>query len=94
MQGHRSVCVCVYAHTLLPEWSGTRIWVHRHRVPRPPFPGEALPQQLSLGISGRASQQQLLLPVHEFVGEAVAAPTQLLSHVGSLQRGRGSPGCE
>lgn len=49
-----------------------------------------LPQQLPLGVPGHASQQQFLLPVHEFVGEAVAASTQLLSHIGSLEgEGRG-----
>lgn len=40
---------------------------------------------MSLGVSGHASQQQFLLPVHELVGEAVTATTQLLSHIGSLE---------
>lgn len=52
------------------------------------LPEETLPQQLSLGVSGHASQQQFLLPVHEFVGEAMAAPAQLVSHVGSLEGNR------
>lgn len=56
-------------------------------------PREALPQQLSLGVSGYAPQQQFLLPVHELVGKAVAAPTQLLSHTGSLEGGRKGAYC-
>lgn len=50
-----------------------------------PSPRRALPEQLSLGAPGHASQQQFLLPVHEFVGETVAAPAQFLSHTGSLE---------
>lgn len=53
------------------------------------LPEEALPQQLSLGVSGHASQQQFLLPVHELVGEAMAASAQFLSHIGSLEGNRG-----
>lgn len=62
-----------------------------------PRPRRALPQQLSLGAPGHASQQQFLLPVHELVGETVAAPAQLLSHTGSLEGQRRvitqGPGC-
>lgn len=60
---------------------------HSVWIPRSPrqILGEARPQQLSLEISGRASQQQFLLPVHELVGEAMAAPTQFSGHVGSLE---------
>lgn len=42
-------------------------------------------QQLSLGVSGYASQQQPFLPVHKLVGEAMAAPINSWSHVGSLE---------
>ena len=59
---------------------------HAWGIPLATPGGAVLPQQLSLGVSGHASQQQLLLPVHKLVGEAMAAPTQLLSHVGSLER--------
>lgn len=58
---------------------------HAWGIPLATPGGMVLPQQLSLGVSGHASQQQLLLPVHELVGEAVAAPTQLLSHIRSLE---------
>ena len=58
---------------------------HQGVAPHGNSRGGGVPQQLSLGVSGHASQQQLLLPVHKLVGEAMAAPTQLLSHVGSLE---------
>lgn len=71
----------------LLELLGIRVWIPTPGIPLA-SPRGALPQQLSLGVFGDAPQQQFLLPVHEFVGKAMAAPTQLLSHLGSLEGNR------